>query len=92
MKISNIKIESAQKSIVRLHSGQVITIEFAEENIFPFPMKQIYKTVFKGSNPAFEFWVDKLNPGEKLPRGKYFRVCGKMKYRVVNSNVKGNGK
>lgn len=92
MKISNIKIESAQESIVRLHSGQVITMEFSEENIFSFPMKQIYKTVFKGSNPVFEFWVSKLKPGEKLPRGKYFRACGKMKYRVVNPNVKGNRK
>ncbi|EEX1006378.1 hypothetical protein D3981_004359 [Escherichia coli] len=27
----------------------------------------------KGSNPAFEAWGDKLKPGEKLPRGKYFR-------------------
>lgn len=32
-------------------------------------------SVCKDSNPAFEFWVDKLQPGEKLPRGKYFRAC-----------------
>ncbi len=70
-----IKIESAQESIVRLCDGRVITMEFATENIFRFPMKKIYIPAFRGSNPAFEFWVDKLKAGEKLPRGKYFRAC-----------------
>lgn len=75
MKISDVKIESAQESIVRLHDGRVMTMEFTAENIFRFPMKKIYIAAFKGSNPAFEFWVDKLKPGEKLPRGKYFMAC-----------------
>lgn len=77
MKISDIKIESAQESIVRLHDGRVIKMAFPEESIFRFPMKKIYIPAFRGSNPnpAFEFWVDKLKPGEKLPRGKYFRAC-----------------
>ncbi|HCP3025926.1 TPA: hypothetical protein ODK92_004375 [Escherichia coli] len=30
---------------------------------------------FKGACPAFAEWADKCLPGEKLPRGKYFRTC-----------------
>ncbi|HDF2366277.1 TPA: hypothetical protein PC505_003936 [Morganella morganii] len=70
-----IKIESAQESIVRLCDGRVITMEFAMENIFRFPMNKNYIPALRGSNPAFEFWVDKLKAGEKFPRGKYFRAC-----------------
>lgn len=75
MKTLDIKIESAQESILRTHDGRVITMEDALKNTFRLPMKTIFIPAFKGSNPAFEFWVDKLKPGERLPRGKYFRAC-----------------
>lgn len=34
MKVSDVKIESAQESIVRLHDGRVITMEDALKNTF----------------------------------------------------------
>ncbi|HDS7253938.1 TPA: hypothetical protein QH434_003653 [Escherichia coli] len=42
---------------------------------FRKPARKMYFNASKRSNPAFEYWVDKLLPGEKLPRGKYFRDC-----------------
>ncbi|EDK5405603.1 hypothetical protein CJK33_21800 [Salmonella enterica subsp. enterica serovar Newport] len=42
---------------------------------FRKPARKIYINASKGSNPAFEYWVDKLLPGEKLPRGRYFKNC-----------------
>ncbi|ECE1560224.1 hypothetical protein K6X22_003879 [Salmonella enterica] len=37
--------------------------------------KQVCIPPFKGACPAFAEWADKCLPGEKLPRGKYFRTC-----------------
>lgn len=75
MKISDFKIESAQETILSLNSGQVITMEEALKSISRHPFRKTYIPAFKGSNPAFEFWRDKLKPGEKFPRGKYFKAC-----------------
>lgn len=75
MNISSLKIESAQEGIVSINGDQVITMEVALKSVFRHSAKKIYITGFKGSNPAFEFWVDKLRKGEKLPRGKYFSAC-----------------
>nr|WP_257102085.1 hypothetical protein [Citrobacter freundii]UTN42756.1 hypothetical protein [Citrobacter freundii] len=61
--------------ILNLHNGQVITLESPLKNVFRLPVNKITTPAFKGSNPAFEYWVQKLNKGEKLPRGKYFQVC-----------------
>ncbi|EKS5411717.1 hypothetical protein QB953_004477 [Salmonella enterica] len=36
------------------------------------PSKVLIPEINKG-NPAFSYWSRKLTPGEKLPRGKYFR-------------------
>ncbi|EGK5498925.1 hypothetical protein IOZ22_004481 [Salmonella enterica] len=38
---------------------------------FRKPARKMYINASKGSNPAFEYWADKLLPGERLPRGKY---------------------
>lgn len=75
MNISSLKIESAQESIVSFNGDQMITMEEAVKQVFRHPPKRIIITAFKGSNPGFEFWVDKLKKGERLPRGKYFRAC-----------------
>ncbi|WP_421019399.1 hypothetical protein [Klebsiella pneumoniae] len=34
---------------------------------------QVYIPHFKGACPAFVEWADQCLPGEKLPRGQYFR-------------------
>ncbi|EGU3395825.1 hypothetical protein H3J60_004553 [Salmonella enterica] len=75
MNISSLKIESAQEGVVSINGDQVITMEEAVKKVFRHPPKRIIITAFKGSNPGFEFWVDKLKKGERLPRGKYFRAC-----------------
>lgn len=36
------------------------------------PSKVLIQEINKGK-PAFSYWKHKLNSGEKLPRGKYFR-------------------
>lgn len=46
---------------------------------FRKPARKMYINASKGSNPAFEYWADKLLPGERLPRGKYFRNCQFLK-------------
>lgn len=33
-----------------------------------------YRYMLKVSNPAFEDWGRKLNKGERLPRGKFFKA------------------
>ncbi|EIE8569280.1 hypothetical protein LDR38_004402 [Salmonella enterica] len=35
---------------------------------------QLFIPHFKGACPAFAEWADQCLPGEKLPRGKYFRT------------------
>lgn len=73
--IRDIEIESAQEGIVSINGDHVITMEEAVKKVFRHPPKRIIINAFKGSNPGFEFWVDKLKKGERLPRGKYFRAC-----------------
>lgn len=78
-----IKIESVQERIICLRdipheTGVVMTMEdalSALSNTLRHPLKHLYITALKGANPAFEYWVDKLRVGEKLPRGKYFKSC-----------------
>lgn len=83
-KLRDIKIESAQERILNIDpcGDAVFTMEDALK-VFRKPAKWVsisgpakdYRRMLKGSNPAFEYWVDKLKPGEKLPRGKYFKSC-----------------
>lgn len=74
--LRDIKIESAQERIISIDScgGAVITMEDVSK-LFRKSPKVTYIRAFKGSNPAYEYWVDKLKSGEKLPRGKYFKSC-----------------
>lgn len=60
---------------LNLQNGQTITLETPLKNVFRLPPNKITIPAFKGSNPAFEYWVKKLKKGEKLPRGKYFSAC-----------------
>ncbi len=45
-----------------------------------------YRFILSTSNPAFEYWVEKLKKGERLPRGKFFRAYS---YFRANSYFKG---
>lgn len=69
-------IESAQEQIVRTgRFDQVLAMEEAVKMLFRHPAKRMLIPAFKGSCPAFEYWVDRLKKGERLPRGKYFQAC-----------------
>ncbi|HBB7153465.1 TPA: hypothetical protein JZ210_002891 [Escherichia coli] len=65
------------------------SLDTANEHVmrtFRKPAKKMYINASKISNPAFEYWVDKLLPGEKLPRGKYFRNCQFFKIFNTENN------
>lgn len=72
-----IKIESAQEMIVSVdpNGDAVLGMEDLVSLTFRKPPEKIFIRAFKGSCPAFEFWVDRLQKGERLPRGKYFKAC-----------------
>ncbi|HCC7123572.1 TPA: hypothetical protein M8A27_004299 [Escherichia coli O157:H7] len=72
-----ITIESAQERIVSVDpdGDAVLTMEDAIKLLFREPAKKSYIPALKGSCPAFEYWVDRLQTGERLPRGKYFKSC-----------------
>ncbi|EMT0530681.1 hypothetical protein WMB34_004324 [Enterobacter kobei] len=42
-----------------------------------------YIPALKNSHPVFMFWIEKLKPNEKLPRGKFFR-----RYAFIKVNTK----
>lgn len=83
-KMSDIKIESAQERIINIDpcGDAVMTMEDAQKVMRFKPTfmyisgpAKAYRTMLKGSNPAYQYWVDRLKKGEKLPRGKYFSAC-----------------
>ena len=69
-------VESAQEQIVSIgRFNQVLTMEDALKTLMRQPAQKKLIPALSGSCPAFEFWVDRLQQGERLPRGKYFRSC-----------------
>lgn len=72
-----IKIESAQEKIVSVDPERdaVLTMEDALSLVMRKPAKRMLIRAYKGSCPAFEYWVDSLKAGERLPRGNYFKAC-----------------
>jgi hypothetical protein len=79
---AEVKIESAQERIVSVDpdGDAVLCMEDLVNLTFRKPAERIFIRAFKGSCPAFEFWVDKLQAGERLPRGKYFKACEFFRY------------
>lgn len=77
MNIRELKLESAQEKIVSVDpdGDAVLTMEDAVRLTVRQPHKKILIRAYQGSCPAFEYWVDRLNSGERLPRGKYFKSC-----------------
>lgn len=80
--IVKIKIESAQEKIVSIdpEGDAVLTMEDALSLVMRKPAKKMLIQAYKGSCPAFEYWVDRLTSGERLPRGKYFKACEYLRY------------
>ncbi|MCX8963116.1 hypothetical protein EHW64_18845 [Erwinia psidii] len=78
----NIKIESAQEKIVSAdpEGDAVLAMEDALSLVMRKPAKKMLIRAYKGSCPAFEYWADRLNSGERLPRGKYFKACDYLRY------------
>lgn len=74
--VQEITINAAQEKIVSSRSRE--QVEAAVNKLFRHPAKRMLIPAFKGSNPAFEYWVDRLKKGERLPRGKYFRICERI--------------
>lgn len=62
------------------------TMESLMATTFRMPPDKIYIKGLKNSCPAFMFWLVKLNAGEKLPRGKYFRRHGLLKRKIKDDN------
>ncbi|PLY35379.1 hypothetical protein F164LOC_20805 [Pectobacterium carotovorum] len=72
-----IKIESAQEKILSVdpQGDAVLTMEDVARHAMREPAKTMLTRISNGSCPAFEYWVDRLKVGERLPRGKYFKTC-----------------
>ncbi|EAZ3859403.1 hypothetical protein B9P23_23025 [Salmonella enterica] len=85
-----ITIESAQERIVSVDpdGDAVLTMEDAIKLLFREPAKKSYIPALKGSCPAFEYWVDRLQTGERLPRGKYFNSCDFLRSLRLNRKIK----
>ncbi|MFZ3896669.1 hypothetical protein [Salmonella enterica] len=66
-------------------SGSGVDIEALIKRTFRSAYNRVCVGEVKGGCPAFSFWVGKLNLGEKLPRGKYFR-----RIEMYNSMMKIN--
>ncbi|EGZ8458134.1 hypothetical protein JJL91_002599 [Salmonella enterica] len=62
------------------------TMESLMATTFRMPPDKIYIKCLKNSCPAFMFWLEKLNAGERLPRGKYFRRHGLLKRKIKGDN------
>ncbi|HFG5947404.1 TPA: hypothetical protein ACGH2N_004173 [Salmonella enterica subsp. enterica serovar Agona] len=91
-KISDIKIEPAQERIINVeYPGEEIKISALDAiaRTFRQPPRVVYVTQqfpawaykyrLKVSNPAFEYWGEKLKKGERLPRGKFFKAYSYFK-------------
>lgn len=74
--VQEITINAAQEKIVSFGGND--QVEEAVKNIFRHPAKRMLIPGFKGGNPAFKDWADRLKKGERLPRGKYFRICERI--------------
>ncbi|EFG1052916.1 hypothetical protein BR311_003664 [Escherichia coli] len=85
-----ITIESAQERIVSVDpdGDAVLTMEDAINLLFREPAKKSYMPALKGSCPAFEYWVDRLQDGEQLPRGRYFKSCEFLRSLRLNRKIK----
>ncbi|MEW5291791.1 hypothetical protein ABW286_21890 [Erwinia papayae] len=82
-----LKLESAQEKIVSVdpYGDSVLTMEDAIRLSMRQLPKKFLIRAYQGSCPAFEYWVDRLNNGERFPRGKYFKSCEFFrKFRTVN--------
>lgn len=86
-KISNIKIDPAQERAsseeVKIRALDAIrgTMRQPPHVVYvthKFPA-WAYRFLLSTSNPAFEYWVEKLKKGERLPRGNFFKACSKFK-------------
>ncbi|ECF5888636.1 Uncharacterised protein [Salmonella enterica subsp. indica] len=62
-----------------------VDIDTLIKRTFRFAHDRFCVGEIKGGCPAFSFWAEKLNSGEKLPRGKYFR-----RIEMYNSMMKIN--
>lgn len=60
------------------------SIENLMANTFRLRPDRICIPVLKDYHPAFRFWLEKLKPNEKLPRGKYFRRYAFLK-SIINA-------
>lgn len=58
------------------------SIENLMANTFRMRPNRICIPLLKDSHPAFRFWLEKLKPNEKLPRGNYFRRYAFLKNKI----------
>ncbi|EOX7828332.1 hypothetical protein ACPV1J_002587 [Escherichia coli] len=73
---SKIKIEDVSERVIGIDDS--FNIEDAtlllRTSMRNAPTRIYLPSVLKGACPAFEEWADKRSVGEKLPRGRYFRM------------------
>lgn len=69
-----ISIEALPETRFRATGVKPETMELAAKSAFRLAPQKITIGGIRGENPAFRFWADKAKAGEKLPRGKYFRI------------------
>lgn len=62
---------------MRKQGSEPTMVTQSMENIlaktFRLRADRVYIPALKNSHPAFMFWLEKLKPNEKLPRGKFFK-------------------
>lgn len=90
--VRDFKIEEPEEGRIYILSatGQLSPASFSGRHAISALMRlNPEKTVIganAGGNPAFTAWADKAAKGEKLPRGRYFRMRERLRaHRTVHT-------